>query len=107
MKIKVVKDKISKDELKEIGKEFYDFMITGVVDIEKEYHIDANGVLINEGSKQADIWGFNVIFDKEKDSWIEYISLINIRPKAGNMNMEVQDKKIREKMKKIINSKII
>ena len=114
MKIKVVKDKISKDELKEIGKEFYDFMIKGVVDIEKEiiafggeYHIDANGVLINEGSKQADIWGFNVIFDKEKDSWIEYISLINIRPKAGNMNMEVQDKKIREKMKKIINSKII
>jgi len=87
VKIKVVQDKISKDELVEIGKEFYVSMIKGVVD--------------------SDIWGFNVIFEKEKDSWIEYISLINIRPQAGNMNMEVQDNVIRDKMKKIINSKII
>lgn len=113
MKIKVVNDSISKDELKEIAKEFYVSMIKGVVDIEQEiiafggeYHIDANVVLIENGSKQGDVWGFNVILEQAPDSWIEYISLINIRPQAGNMNMEVQDDKIRQKMKKIINSKI-
>lgn len=113
MNIKVVKDKISTAELKELGKVFYDTMIKGVVDIENEiiafggeYHIDANGVLIDEGSRQSDIWGFNIVFERSKDSWIEYISLINIRPQAGNMNMEVQDSLIRDKMKKIINSKI-
>lgn len=114
MNIKIVKDKISIDELKEIGKEFYIFMIKGAVDIEKEiiafggeYHIDANEVLINEGSKQSDIWGFNIIFEKSRDSWIEYISLINIRPQAGNFDMEVQDISVRERMKKSINSKIL
>ncbi len=113
MKIKVVKDQISTDELKTIGREFYNSMIKGVVDIEREiiafggeYHIDANLVLIEEGSKQNHVWGFNIIFERDRDSWIEYISLINIRPQAGNMNMEVQDNIIKEKMKKIINSKI-
>ncbi len=113
MKIKVVNDEISKAELEEIAKEFYVTMIKGVVDIEQEiiafggeYHIDANGILIENGSKQGDIWGFNIVLEKTPDSWIEYISLINIRPQVGNMNMEVQDDKIREKMKKIINSKI-
>jgi len=113
MNIKIVKDKISTAELKEISKEFYVSMVKGVVDIENEimalggeYHIDANGVLIMEGSKQSDIWGFNIVFERSRDSWIEYISLINIRPQVGNMDMEVQDNLIRDKMKKIINSKI-
>jgi hypothetical protein len=52
------------------------------------------------------VWGFNVYFDRPRDSWIEYISLINIRPQVGNREMEVQDKNIRDKMKKIINLKI-
>ena len=114
MNIVVIDDKISQDELKKIGKEFYTGMIKGVVDIEKEviafggqYHIDANMILIENGSEQKDIWGFNVNFDEPRDSWIEYTSLINIRPAVGNRNMEVQNEDIKEKMKKIINSKII
>ena len=114
MNIKIVKDKISTDELKEMGKEFSRSMIKGVVDIEKEiiafggeYHADANEILIHNGSNQVDMWGFNIIFDRPKDSWIEYISLINIRPQAGSLDMEVQDNTLRERMKAIINSKIL
>lgn len=113
MNIKIVKDKISTEELEAIGQEFYQSIIKGVVDIEKqivafggEYHIDASEILINNGSSQNDVWGFNIVFDRPKDSWIEYISLINIRPQVGNLDMEVQDKALREKMKNIINSKI-
>ena len=114
MNIIVVDDKISLEELRKIGKEFYTGMIKGVADIERrivafggQYHIDANMILIENGSEQKNLWGFNVNFDEPKDSWIEYTSLINIRPAVGNKNMEVQDKNIREKMKKIINSKIV
>ena len=99
---------------KEIAQEFYKTMIKGVVDIENnivafggEYHIDANQKLIERGLKQEDIWGFNVYLDRPRNTWIEYISLINIRPSAGNTDMEVSDPKIREKMKQIIDSKII
>lgn len=114
MNIKIVKDKITIDELKELAKTFYGSMIKGVVDIEKglvafggEYHMDANTLLIENGSEQKNIWGFNLYFDKPKENWIEYTSLINIRPAVGNNDMEVQDDNIKKIMKEIINSKII
>ena len=113
MKIIIVEDKISLNELKKIAEEFYTSMIKGVVDIERgivafggEYHMDANVVLLNNQSEQKNIWGFNLYFNKPKDSWLEYTSLINIRPLADNNDMEVQNNSIREKMKEIINSKI-
>jgi len=114
MNIVIVEHKISKSELKKLAEVFYKSMIKGVVDIKREiiafggeYHIDANTILIDNGSSQSDLWGFNIIFEKAKDEWIEYISLINIRPQAGNLTMEIQDTKTREIMKNIINSKIL
>lgn len=113
MNIKVVEDQITVDELRQIAKEFYVSMIKGVVDIETgriafggEYHMDTNTLLIDCGSKQSDIWGFNIELNRPRDSWIEYIALINIRPQDNNRDMEVQDPAIRAKMKQIIDSKI-
>ena len=109
MQIKIVDKKIAESELREIAKDFYGEMVKGVVDIEREllamggeYHMDANMVLIENKSKQENIWGFNWYFDKEGDGKIEYISLINIRPKQGNRVMEVQDQVLRDRMKAII-----
>lgn len=109
----IVKDKISRKELIEMAKTFYITMIKGVVDIDNEivafggeYHIDASNVLVQMGYKQSNIWGFNFVFDKPNDSAIEYISLINIKPSSGNLEMEVVDEDIRNKMKRIILSKI-
>ena len=114
MNIVVVEKTIPLEELKTVAQEFYKTMIKGVVDIEQEivvfggeYHIDANTKLIEHGSRQNDVWGFNVYLDKPREHWLEYISLINIRPQDKNYDMEVKDLKIRERMKKIIDSKII
>lgn len=114
MNIVVVEKEISLAELMEVAQEFYKTMIKGVVDIEKEvvafggeYHIDANQKLIERDSKQKDIWGFNVYLDRPRGTWIEYTSLMNIRPSVDNTDMEVSDPKIREKMKRIIDSKIL
>jgi len=109
MNIRIINKKISEKELQEIAKEFYGSMIKGVVDIELavlamggEYHMDANTILIENGSKQENVWGFNWYFDKSSDERIEYISLINIRPTQGNRVMEVQDLSLRDKMKSVI-----
>jgi len=109
MNIEVINNKITEPELREIAKDFYGDMIKGVVDIEREilamggeYHMDANIVLINKGSKQQNVWGFNWYFDKKGKKRIEYVSLINIRPKQGNRVMEVQSISLRDKMKTII-----
>ncbi len=111
MNIKIVKDTIGHSEVEELAKEFYRDMIKGVVDLEREiialggeYHIDANNVLISDGSKQKDIWGFNLNLGGDID--IEYTALINIRPAAGNNGMTINDGAIRDKMKKIITKRV-
>jgi len=115
MNIKVIKDSVSIEELIDLSKETYHPMIKGVVDIENEviafggeYHMDANKILLEEGCNQSNIWGFNVYLDKnnDKENWIEYMSLINIRPLQNNLDMEIQDQKIRNRVKDIINKKL-
>ncbi|KKR46937.1 MAG: hypothetical protein UT80_C0013G0024 [Parcubacteria group bacterium GW2011_GWC1_40_13] len=114
MIIRIVDDSISLDELREIAKEYYIDMIKGVADISKEiiavggeYHMDANMKILENGSIQSDVWGFNILLDRPRDERIEFTSLINIRPLAGNRSMEVEDEEIRKKMSDIINRKII
>ena len=109
MNIKIINDKISEKELREIAKDFYGNMVKGVVDVEREilamggeYHMDANEILTKNKSKQQDIWGFNWYFDKSEDERIEYVSLINIRPGQDNRKMEVQNVFLRDRMKSII-----
>ena len=111
MNIKIVKDSVKYFEVKELAKEFYRDMIKGAVDLEREiialggeYHIDANNVLINDGSHQENIWGFNLNLGSDMD--IEYTALINIRPAAGNKSMTISDKSIRDKIEKIILKRI-
>lgn len=109
MNIKIINKKIAESELREIAKDFYGEMVKGVVDIEREiialggeYHMDANNKLIENGSRQQNVWGFNWYFDKNGNERIEYVSLINIRPKQNNKTMEVQNVSLRDKMKAII-----
>ncbi|MEK7193038.1 MAG: DUF5674 family protein [Patescibacteria group bacterium] len=114
MNITIVEEKISLNELREIAKEFYGTMIKGVVDIEKhivvfggEFHMDANNKLLEgQNSLQKNVWGFNVHLDKPRETWIEFTSLINIRPLQNNFDIEITDVNLRQKMKVIINTKI-
>ena len=114
MNIKIISKPITRAQALEIGQEFYTEMVKGVVDIKQdlialggEYHIDANTVLTQAGSSQPDVWGFNIYPNVIGDDWIEYTSLINIRPAAGNRTMTVEDEAIRKVMKRIIEELII
>ncbi len=111
MVIKVIKDRISLEEAKQIATEFYGRMVKGVVDIEQEivalggeYHMDANVVLLEQGSNQQNVWGFNVHLynDKNSDDWIEYTSLINIRPNQDNRSMIIENDELKAKIRKIL-----
>jgi hypothetical protein len=112
--IRIVETTIPESELRILGNDFYGHMIKGVVDIAREiiafggeYHMDANKILIENGSNQADVWGFNWYFDVPNDKKIEYTSLINIRPLQGNRGMEVKDVTIRERIGAIVRAKIV
>jgi len=112
MNIKILRNKkVTKRELEDLAKEFYVEMVKGVADIERgiialggEWHMDANQVLIEDGSNQENLWGFNIYLNKSKKEMLEYNSLINIRPRQGNRNMEVESEEIRNKIFNIVNN---
>jgi len=114
MDIVIVENPISRKEALRIAREFYGDMVKGVVDVERcilalefLYHADANQKLIEKGSEQENIWGFNIYPSRVDDSWIVYNSLINIRPQEGNRSLDVEHPVLRDKMKKIIERLVI
>ncbi len=53
--------------------------------------------------KQADLWGINLYLQQSDDEWIEYDSMINLRPSQGNDSRGVDDPAIRQKIQEIVN----
>jgi hypothetical protein len=73
----------------------------GVVAVGGEMHADAEQLLLEDGSRQGDLWAANYYPGRGRDGCIEYTALINIRPAAGNRSMEIQDPAVRERVRKL------
>ncbi|MGH2760816.1 MAG: DUF5674 family protein, partial [Actinomycetota bacterium] len=63
--------------------------------------------LLELGSAQADLWGINLYPDQHPgEDWIEFDSMINIRPARGNRSRSVEDptaqRRIREVVAKLV-----
>ena len=62
-------------------------------------HADCEAVLLDEGSRQEDIWGADWIPSTQQ---VRYEALINIRPRQNNPAMEIVDPTIRECVGEIV-----
>jgi len=105
--IVLLERRIDPAELRRLCERF-EGMVKYVVDVERglvaaggEMHADAEEVLLEAGSRQADLWGANYYPGRGAEDCIEYTSLINIRPAAGNRGMELQDAALRDKVREI------
>lgn len=59
--------------------------------------------LLEQGSKQYDLWGINLYPAKHgTDDFIEYDSMINVRSSQGNLSRDVEDVDVRQKIVGII-----
>jgi len=67
---------------------------------------DLEVLLLENGSNQRSLWGINLYPDIEGEGFIEFDSVINIRPSCGNHSRSVDDEKIRKKIIEIVNKKI-
>ena len=67
-----------------------------------ELHADAEQLLLEEDSRQVDLWGANYYPGRGPDECIEYTALINIRPNQDNPSMEIQDPGTREVVRGLI-----
>ena len=114
MDIKVFNSKIAKEELLGLAKAGYGDMVKGVVDVRQrlmalggELHADCEEVLLEEGSQQADLWGFNIYPEKKGQEYLEFSSLINIRPRQGNRDREIKDLNLRQQIKDIVDAMVV
>jgi hypothetical protein len=96
--MKVIND-ISISELSAMAKKMYGSLVKADVDIVKKIlivdmgmHADGEAYLMENGSKQNDLWGINLHPDDYgTDDFIEFDSMINIRPRQGNASKDVLD----------------
>ena len=109
--IMVILDKpITREELVRVADNFYGDMIKGVVDVDQELlaldaelHSDLEGLLLKEGSQQEALWGINLYPEAGDEDFLEFDSLINIRPRQGNRSRDVENEEIRERIRSIVN----
>src|SRR3989338_780184 len=107
---RIVKDSISITELKEIAHEHYGDIIKAVVDVEQgilgvggELHVDIQSELIEkENSRGEDTWGINLYLEKSGEDFIEFDSMINLKPLLGNKTRGVGDVGIQNKIREIV-----
>jgi len=71
----------------------------GVIAIGGELHADAEELILDAGSRQADLWGANYYPGRGREGCIEFTALINIRPAQGNRSMEIRDAAVRERVR--------
>lgn len=108
--MQVVKNSISLSQIKKLAKNRFGNFVKAVVDIEKgvmvvdsDLHSDEEALLLEKGSEQKNLWGINLYPDEKGNDFIEFDSMINLRPSQNNFGRGIDDEKIRKKIIVIVN----
>ena len=118
METKVIKKEqpTSKEELGRIAKDMFGYMVKAVVDVEQgimavggQMHADGLTVLMEqENSTREHTWEINIYPEKlEGDDWLEFDSMVNLKPWLDNRTRGVENADLRKKIKEIILALIV
>ena len=111
----IIAEKISVDELRVMSDKMSEPLVKGVIDISQRLlvvdaglHADEELFLIDNGSEQDNLWGINLWPDLYgTEEFIEYDSMINIRPQQNNRSRGVEDPELRRLIVEIVAEKIV
>lgn len=105
----ILTEPISVKVLEPMAEKMFGNLVKGVVDVAKgalavdaEMHADIETFLLENGSEQADLWGINLYPAQTGDDFIEFDSMINVRPGQGNRSRGVDDPETRKKIVAIV-----
>jgi hypothetical protein len=111
--MQILRQKITREHLKTLAANTFIDMIKCVADVKQgllavdaELHADLESMLLENGSEQDYLWGFNLYPDEIGDDFIEFDSLINIRSWQGNRSRDVEDENVREQIREIVSKYI-
>lgn len=106
MGVRIIRERATPEQIAEMAEAFGGVLIKLAVDVEREIlagggslHSDCEQLLLEDGSRQEDIWGADWLpMTKE----VRFEAIINIRPRQGNYGMEVQNPEIRGRLEQIV-----
>jgi hypothetical protein len=105
----IVRQPISLVELKAMAARSFGDLVKAVVDVERgiisldaELHSDEEAQLLEDGSEQQHLWGINLYPDVEGEGWVEFDSVMNIRPWQDNRSRGVEDSQLRAKIVQVV-----
>ena len=113
--MQLVQERISIETLRKMSEKMFGGLVKAVVDVEAGImvvdaglHADQEQFLLQEGFAQKNLWGVNLYPDLAKDdSWIEFDSMINLRPGHNNRTRSVDNLETQDKVRSIINRLVI
>lgn len=92
-----------------MSKKMFGNLVKAVVDIKKEImavdgelHADEAELLTEKGSKHENLWGVNIYPEIENEDWLEFDSMINLKPMLGNRTRSIDNPEIKEKIISIV-----
>ena len=112
--VQIVRASISRRNLTLMAEQTFGDMVKGVVDVSRnvlaiggELHSDEEAVLLDDGSHQEDLWGINLYPVEAGADFIEFDSMINVRPARGNRSRSVDDPELRERIRGVIKALVV
>jgi hypothetical protein len=113
--VQIIRIAIALSDLDAMAEGMFGDLVKAVVDVERrlmavggEMHADEEALLLGDGSAQAAIWGINLYPEQfQTPRFIEYDSLINIRPRQGNRTRGVEDPSARAAIADVVNSLVL
>ena len=111
--MQIITIQLTLDELKEVAANMFGNMVKAVVDVDRELiaidaelHSDLEALLLDNGSKQRNLWGINFYPEMQGNEFLEFDSMINVRPSQGNRSRDVNDPETRKKIIGIVAKRI-
>jgi Protein of unknown function (DUF5674) len=112
--MKIITTTLEVNELKQMAANTFGNMIKAVIDVEREViavdaelHSDLEALLLDDGSKQRNLWGINFYPEIQGDDFVEFDSMINMRPSQGNRSRGVENEEMRKKIVLIVNKRVV
>ena len=111
--MKIIREALALEGLRQMARDTFGDIVKAVVDVERgliavdaELHSDLEALLLENGSRQKNLWGINLYPEMKDDDFIEFDSMINMRPSQGNTSRSVDNKDTRKKILEIVNKRI-
>ena len=109
----IIRETLTFEDLQQMAARMFGDLVKAVVDVDRELlavdaelHADLEAILLQDGSAQRSLWGINLYPEAQADQFVEFDSMINMRPSQANRSRGVEDEAIRRRIVAIVEKRI-